>query len=56
MELENKIAPGVDEIPAELIQNCGEDTKRIIYEMIKECYETGQVPSDFTKCIIVPIP
>ncbi|KAF0753996.1 Uncharacterized protein FWK35_00020374 [Aphis craccivora] len=20
--------------------------------MIKECYETGQVPSDFTKCII----
>jgi len=23
--------------------------------MIKKFYETGQVPSDFTKCIIVPI-
>jgi len=56
MELKNKKAPGVDEIPAELIQNFGENTKKIIYEMIKECYKTGQVPSDFTKCIIVPIP
>jgi len=56
MELKNKKAPGVDEIPAEIIQNCGENTNKIIYEMIKECYETGQVPSDFTKCIIVPIP
>lgn len=27
-----------------------------IYEMIKKCYETGQVPSDFTKCIMIPIP
>lgn len=56
MELMNKKAPGVDEIPAELIQNCGENTKKIIYEMIKKCYENGQEPSDFTKCIIVPIP
>ncbi|VVC46280.1 Reverse transcriptase domain [Cinara cedri] len=56
MELKNKKTPGVDEIPAELIQNCGYNTKKIIYEMIKKCYETGQVPSDFTKCIIVPIP
>jgi hypothetical protein len=56
VELKNKKAPGVDEIPAELIQNCGKNTKKIIYEIIKECYETGQVPSDFTKCIIVPIP
>jgi hypothetical protein len=55
-ELKNKKAPGVDEIPAELIQNCGENTKKIIYEIIKECYEIGQMPSDFTKCIIVPIP
>lgn len=56
MELKNKKAPGVDEIPVELIQNCGESTKKIIYEMIKKCYETGNVPSDFTKCMIVPIP
>jgi len=55
MELKNKKALGVDEIPVELIQNCGENTKKIIYEMINECYETGQVPSDFTKCIIVQI-
>lgn len=41
LELKKKKAFGVDEIPAELIQNCGENTKKIIYEMIKKCYETG---------------
>jgi hypothetical protein len=55
MELKNKKSPRIDQIPTELIQNCGENTKKIIYEMIKKFYETGQVPSDLTKCIIVPI-
>ncbi|XP_025412229.1 uncharacterized protein LOC112684781 [Sipha flava] len=49
VELKNKKAPGVDEIPAELIQNCGKNTKKIIYEIIKECYETGQVPTHASK-------
>lgn len=56
LELKNKTAPGIDEIPAELLKECGENSKKIIYELIQKIYETGQVPRDFTKCIIVPIP
>lgn len=35
-ELKNKIAPGVDQIPAEVLKNYGENTKKIIYELIKK--------------------
>lgn len=56
MELKNKKAPGIDEIPAELLKDCGENNKKIIYELIQKIYETGQVIRDFTKCITVPIP
>lgn len=53
-ELKNKKAPGVNEIPA--LKNCGENAKKIINELIQKSYEIEQVPRDFTKCIIVPIP
>lgn len=41
-EIKNKKAPGVYEIPAELLKYCGENTKKILYEMIYNIYRTGQ--------------
>ena len=54
--LKNNKAPGVDKITAEILNNCGEKAKYIIYEMIRKMYDTGIVPTDFNKCIIIPIP
>ncbi|KAI5692524.1 hypothetical protein M8J77_008381, partial [Diaphorina citri] len=55
-ELKSRKAPGIDEIPAELLNNCGEKAKRTLYMIINKMYETGTIPSDFAKCIIIPIP
>jgi len=41
LELKNNKAPRVDEIPVELVKICGENTKKIIYELIQKRYETG---------------
>lgn len=48
LELKNKKAPRIDEILAELFKDCGENSKKIIYDPIQEIYETGQVLRDFT--------
>ena len=55
-KLKHKKAPGIDEIPAEFIKNNGENVKNMLYELVYRIYETGEIPQDFTKCIIVPIP
>uniref|UniRef100_A0A8D8XEA4 Craniofacial development protein 2 n=1 Tax=Cacopsylla melanoneura TaxID=428564 RepID=A0A8D8XEA4_9HEMI len=55
-EMKSRKAPGLDEVPAELLTNCGEKAKAMMYKIITNIYETGIVPSDFTKCLIIPIP
>ncbi|KAI5718650.1 hypothetical protein M8J77_024598 [Diaphorina citri] len=55
-EMKSRKAPGIDEIPAELLTNCGEEAKKNLYKTIKRMYDTGTIPADFTKCIIIPIP
>ena len=47
-------APGIDDIPAELIKYAGEKTLTRLYKTI--CNITGDIPSDFEKNIIIPIP
>lgn len=43
LELRNRKVPGVDKIPAVLIKKyCGENTKKMIYEPIRERYELDE--------------
>uniref|UniRef100_A0A8D8Z0H2 Craniofacial development protein 2 n=1 Tax=Cacopsylla melanoneura TaxID=428564 RepID=A0A8D8Z0H2_9HEMI len=55
-DLKCKKAPGIDGIQAELLKECGDQTKHILYSIVQKIYDTGIMPTDFTQCIIIPIP
>ena len=55
-DLQRNKAPGIDDIPAELIKYAGEKTLTRLYKTICDIYLTGDIPSDFEKNIIIPIP
>lgn len=55
-KLPDKKAAGVDEIPAELIKQLGEQGISILTKLINKIYKSGKIPGDFLKCIFVPIP
>ncbi|XP_049782330.1 uncharacterized protein LOC126184020 [Schistocerca cancellata] len=51
----NKV-PGVDNIPLELLTALGELVLTKLYHLVSKMYETGEIPSDIKKNIIIPIP
>ena len=53
--LKNGKAAGVDDIRAEMIKNSGEMGIWWLYDIIDLAWETGKVPDDWTKGVIVPI-
>ena len=55
-ELKVNKAPGLYDISAELLKTGGEKLKTELYELICKIYETGELPEDFSKYIIVSIP
>lgn len=55
-DLKERKAPGVDNIQGELLKKAGERLKGALYDMVCSIYVTGEVPEDFVKCIIVPLP
>ncbi|XP_049944546.1 uncharacterized protein LOC126426686 [Schistocerca serialis cubense] len=55
-DLTRNKAPGVDNIPLELLTALGEPVLTKHYHLVSKMYETGEVPSDFKKNIIIPIP
>ncbi|KAF0743667.1 zinc finger MYM-type protein 1-like, partial [Aphis craccivora] len=55
-ELKQGKAAGVDNIPAELLKNVGNDTEHKLYEMTEKMYRDGNIPKDFAKSKIVLIP
>ena len=48
--------PGVDDIPSELLRALGEPTMTELFHLVCKMYETGKIPSDFRKNVIIPIP
>jgi len=54
--LKKNKAPGMDEIPAELIQNAGEKVKDKLYKLICRIYEEGVIPEDFRNSVIITLP
>lgn len=55
-ELKQGKAAGVDNIPAELLKNIGNDTEHKLYEMTEKMYRDGNIPKEFAKSKIVLIP
>lgn len=55
-ELTEKKAAGIDDIPAELLKNMGEEYEEKLYKIIKECYNTGTLPPDFIKSKTITLP
>lgn len=55
-EMRRNKAPGIDNIPIELIQNSEETVKEELFKLVKEIYESGIIPEDFQKSIIISIP
>lgn len=55
-DVKSNKAPGVDNIPINLIKNARETVKEELFKLIKEIYELGVIPEDFQKSIIIPIP
>jgi len=55
-DLKKKKAAGIDEIQAELWKESGESMRNELFKLIKEIFVSGELPLDFTKCKIIPIP
>src|SRR3989442_5528669 len=49
-------ASGSDNISAELLQGMGEKGMQIMTSLINKIYQSGSIPEDFRKSIVVPIP
>eukprot|EP00794_Sanderia_malayensis_P004332 gene4332-4905_t len=47
---------GIDEIPAEFLQNMGDKGMEMITLIINKCYNTGLQPEDFLKSIFIQLP
>ena len=55
-DLSKNKAPGIDDIPSELLGALGEAEMIKLFHLVGRMYETGEVPSDFKKNVIIPIP
>lgn len=55
-DLSKNKASGIDDIRSELLLALGETTLTRLFHLVCKMYETGEVPSDFQKNLIIPIP
>lgn len=55
-DLKNNKAPGIDGLQAEMLKNAGEEAKDRLFKLICRIYETGNLPKDFKRNIILTIP
>jgi len=52
----NNMSAGTDEITAELLQHGGPDTVAVLTRLMNSCWRGEEVPSDWTRGIIVKLP
>ncbi|KAI5728729.1 hypothetical protein M8J77_020289 [Diaphorina citri] len=55
-QLKSKKACGQDGIPAELVKALDEETKDLLYLIIREIYDEGHIPNDFKESRMVMLP
>ncbi|MXP61705.1 hypothetical protein FD744_25325 [Pantoea sp. Taur] len=53
--LKNNKAPGVDELPAELFKNGGEQLTKRVQDIILSIWEEEALPEDWKKAVICPV-
>lgn len=54
--LKIKKTAGIEGIQAELWKEAGEEVKNRLFQIIRDIYATGEMPEDYVKSIIIPIP
>jgi len=54
-DMKNNKAEGVDNIPAEILNNIGEKATGELTRLCQDIYNTGKWPEDFLKTIMIPI-
>jgi len=55
-DLKKKKAVGIDKIQAEHWKEYDENMRCELFKLIKEIFNSGELPLDFTKCKIISIP
>jgi len=55
-ELKRNKGPGIDNLNGELLIALEGTGKEALCNVITNAYETGKVPEDFEKCVMIPIP
>ena len=52
----NAKAVGIDEIPMDLIKRCSGEGKLALARIFKKAFEQEEVPEDWRRGVVVPIP
>jgi hypothetical protein len=55
-DLKNGKAPGEDKISGEVIKKLGEKAQNVLYGITQDCYQSGKLPEDFWRSLMVIIP
>jgi len=55
-KLKHNKATSVDNISGEMLKAMEGEGKEILFKIIYDAYEKGQVPNDFEKCLMIPLP
>ncbi len=51
-----KKSPGYDDVPIELIQECGEEGVNIMWKLCNQVWISGVWPTDWKRSVFIPIP
>jgi len=55
-DLSDKESTGLGDIPSEILKNLDEKTNKVLFEIIKKCYEEGSIPGDLIKSKTITLP
>ena len=54
--LKNGKSAGVDNIPAEMVQTCGEDMISVLLIIFNKIWQTGEWPTQWTQSLVITLP
>ena len=54
--IKNRKAPGVDNIPVELLKGVGDEAIKVLTALCQQVWKTGTWPSDWKKSVYILMP